>query len=152
MPADERKPFWYIVADQSQAIFYESHARYGQLSERSRLENSVAREKITEMISDRGGRSFDSHGDGRHTLQKEKTGPKRQASAGFAKAIVQRLAAAKADGVCREYSLIAAPRFLGLLKKEAALAKLEEPFLTINKDVAAQTTDSIKELIQRCRP
>ena len=58
--------------------------RTSPMQQASVLENSVAREKTGELISDTGGRAFDSGGQGRHTMVKEKSGPKQQAIAAFA--------------------------------------------------------------------
>jgi len=129
------KPYWFIVADESEAIVYETSTRSGSLACRCTVHNEAARKKTDQLISDRGGRSFDIHGEGRHTLQNEKADPKRRASSSFAKAVVQQLAAARERGECREFSLIAAPRFLGMLRDEVSIAKLGEPFITIDKNV-----------------
>ena len=145
----EQKPYWYVVADESKAVIYEARARYGRLQQRAALENQSAREKMDELIADRGGRSYDSFGEGRHTLQKEKTDPKKHAAISFAREIIRQIAVATKQGTCREYALIAAPRFLGLLRDELQTSTLGEPFLTINKDMVAKPADEIEKLVAR---
>jgi len=138
-----------VVADEAKAIIYGSETRRGPLSEVCSLENDSARKKTDQLVSDKGGRSFDSHGQGRHTLQKEKSDPKRHASTMFAKDIVNRLSNEKHRGACREFALVAAPRFLGLLRDELATTSIGEPFLTINKDIVGEPAGEIRELIDR---
>jgi len=54
------KTYWIIVADEAQAIFYTRNARRSPLLELLSLENETGRKKTGDIISDRGGRSFDS--------------------------------------------------------------------------------------------
>ena len=62
------KLYWVVVADESKAIVYGRDSLSGPLRELFSLHNDVARKKMDELISDSGGRSFDSHGKGRHTM------------------------------------------------------------------------------------
>ena len=146
------QPYWFVVADESRAIIYRARAKFASLGQYRALENDIARKKIDRLIADRGGRSFDSHGEGRHTLQKEKTGPKNQASSGFAKEIVRQLANAVQRQECRHFALIAAPKFLGRLRDEIQLSGIDDPFLTIDKNVVARPAEEIKALIAKYLP
>lgn len=147
----EQKRYWFIVADESRASIYDAARRYGPLEQRCSLENATAREKMEQLISDRGGRSFDSHGKGRHTLRKEKEDAKRHASMAFAREIVQQLSAAKTRGACREFSLIAAPRFLGVLREALSITDIGKPYLAISKNVVGEPVAKIESLIERHR-
>lgn len=135
-----------------QAVIYQSRARYGSLQQRFALENEAAREKTRQLISDRGGRSYDSCGQGRHTLEKEKVDPKTHASIGFAKRIVSMILDGKRSGDCRCFALIAAPRFLGLLRDQVSVSGVGEPFLSIDKNFVNKTPAEIKKLIAASRP
>lgn len=139
---------WIVVADEAVATVYERKSRRGPLTELIQLDNEAGRKKIGELISDRGGRSFDSHGQGRHTMAKERSGPKRTASAAFAKEIAQRIHAAVYDGSCDEVALIAAPRFLGVLRNALAKAGNIEPAVTIDKEMAGRDAESIQKLLE----
>lgn len=147
-----QKPYWFVVADESKAIVYESRARYSTLHEGFTLENEVAREKTGRLISDRGGRSYDSHGEGRHTMQKEKVDPKTRAAIAFAKQIIGRILDGKRNRSCSEFALIAAPRFLGLLRDQVAISGVGEPFITIDKNVVTKAPAEIAKLIAASRP
>ena len=143
----ESARYCFVVADEAKAIIYCSETRRGPLRELCAMTNNAGRMKTGQMISDRGGRAFDSHGDGRHTMQNEKADPKRHASAGFAKDVVHRLSTEKNRGACREFALIAAPRFLGLLRDELESSSVGQPFLTFNKDLVNKPAAEIRELI-----
>ena len=142
-----QKSNWVVVADESRAIFYAWDKKYSPLRELTQLENEVARQKTSSLISDRGGRSFDSHGQGRHTMTNEKTDPKQHAAIVFAKEIAGRVAVGRQEGSCRDYALVAAPRFLGLLRDALETAGHSDPLLTIDKGVVGQDPAVIEKLL-----
>jgi protein required for attachment to host cells len=111
------------------------------------MENEVARQKMSSQISDRGGRSFDSQGEGRHTMTREKTDPKKHAAIAFAKNVASRVAKARQEGSCRDYALVAAPRFLGLLRDALETVGQADPLLTIDKGVVGQDAAVIEKLL-----
>jgi protein required for attachment to host cells len=142
-----QKSDWGVGADESRAIFYAWDTKHGPLRELAQLENEVARQKTSSQISDRGGRSFDSHGQGRHTMTNEKTDPKKHAAIAFAKEVAGRVAKARQDGSCRDYALVAAPRFLGLLRDALETAGHPDPLLAIDKGVVGQDAAVIEKLL-----
>jgi protein required for attachment to host cells len=142
------KTTWVLVADESMATLYERSSRRGPLKELFQLTNESERKKTAELISDRGGRAFDSHGQGRHTMTREKSGPKRHAAQAFAKVISLRIVAAIHKGSCDDVALIAAPRFLGLLRDALAKAGNVVPKVTIDKEMVGQDTAAIERLLE----
>ena len=90
--SSDEKLFWVVVADESKAIVYGRDSLSGPLRELFSLDNEVARKKMDELISDSGGRSFDSHGKGRHTMSGEQSDPQKVAAMAFAKQIAERIA------------------------------------------------------------
>jgi protein required for attachment to host cells len=141
------KTYWIVVADESQAIIYTRNERRAPLLELLSLENPEARKKKGELATDRSGRSFDSFGAGRHTMAIEKTDPKKHAALVFAKQIAERIGKVTHDGSCRGYALIAAPRFLGLLRDAVEKNCRFEPFKTIDKDVVGRDTAFLQKLV-----
>ncbi len=111
------------------------------------MDNSLAREKMSNLISGRGGRSFDSHGHGRHTMLRENTGPKRRASKAFAKEIARCIISATSDGSCRDFALIAAPHFLGELRDALSIQSSSVPIFSIDKEVVGKDIGFIEKLI-----
>lgn len=138
---------WIIVADESTARIFAQEKKFGPLREVAELHNEDARKKTGDMLSDRGGRSFDSHGQGRHTMSREKANPKTQTAVRFAKKIVSRVDNALQKGTCKDFAIIAAPKFLGCLRDAIATADLQAPFLTIDKSVVKQNIADIEQLL-----
>ena len=139
--------FWVVVADESLVKVYAKDLRNDPLQDLFSLENPVAREKMENLISDRGGRSFDSHGDGRHTLAGEKSDAKKHASIAFAKQIAERISAAKDNGTCRSFALIAAPRFLGVLRDALVKVGNTTPVVSIDKEVVNKDSAFVEKLL-----
>lgn len=142
-----QKTDWIVVADEATAIIYSQGDKRGPLTELMTLDNEAAKKKGNDILADKGGRSFDSFGQGRHTMSREKSDPKKVAAMAFAKDIATRIYKAKHNGTCREYAVIAAPRFLGLLRDALARAGAADPFLSIDKEVVAKDAAFIERLI-----
>lgn len=141
-------PYWMVVvADESTAIVYARDSLSGPMRELFSLDNDTARKKTDQLISDSGGRSFDSHGKGRHTMGHEKADPKKIAAMAFAKMIAERIAKRMYDGSSRGFALVAAPRFLGVLREALSIATTVEPYVTVDKEVVGQSTEVIEKLL-----
>ena len=145
MPVE--RAFWVVVADESQVIAYTRQAKRGPMQELFRLDNPDGRKKPGELVTDRGGRAFDSGGQGRHAMGQEKSGPKGHIAAAFAKQIATRIGKATHTGACRGYVLIAAPRFLGMLRDAVATNCSVAPYMTIDKDVVGRDTAFLQKLV-----
>jgi len=145
--SSSEKVFWVVVADESNAIVYARDTRSGPLREVFSLANEAARMKTEQLISDSGGRSYDSKGKGRHTMTSDKTDPKKHAAAVFAKQIAGHIGRVMYEGSCRGFALIAAPRFLGVLRDAVSVATPAEPYATVDKEVVGQDTTVIEKLL-----
>jgi protein required for attachment to host cells len=147
IPADDRH-YLVVVADEYRAIFYARETLTGPLHKLRSFTNETARKKTGELLSDRGGRSFDSHGQGRHTMGNDRDAPLQQVARSFAKDIAHVIATDSRKGTCRGYAVIAAPRFLGLLRQEFATTVGEAPYATVDKDVVGQDEAVIENLLE----
>ena len=105
-----------IVADQSKARLFSINSPEGALNEIQCLEHDVAREKSGALASDRPGRSFDSGGQGRHAMSTS-VDPMEQEAIRFAKEIGEQVTVICRDGNYNHLMIIAAARFLGLLRE-----------------------------------
>lgn len=147
-PAGKYKSaYWIVVADQSIGEFYFRNKKNSPLQRVFIMRNDAGQKKLIDLTSDREGRSFDSHGPGRHSLTKEKTDAKKHESQLFANQIVDRITAAKQRNEFSELVLIAAPRFLGTLRKSLSSIHGIPTYLSINKDVVGQDTAVIEKLL-----
>ena len=143
----DKASFWVVVADESKVKVYAKDLRSDPLQDLFSLDNPIAREKMENLISDRGGRSFDSHGEGRHTLSGEKSDAKKQASLAFAKQLAEHISGAINNGTCRSFALIAAPRFLGVLRDALATVGNTTPVVSIDKEVVNKDSAFIEKLL-----
>ena len=139
--------YWIVVADQSTGEFYLRNKKNGPLQRVFTMRNDAGQKKPIDLASDRDGRSFDSHGPGRHSLGKEKTDTKKHESQIFAKDIADRIVAAKQQNEFSELILIAAPRFLGTLRKSLSVIHSTLTYRSINKDVVGQDAAVIEKLL-----
>ena len=144
----DNKYYLVVVADESKAVLYARETLRGPLLERRHFENEAARLKTEDLIADRGGRAFDSHGQGRHTMTAEKSDPKQHLAEAFARQVAEFIAAEAHKGMLRGYALIAAPRFLGTLRSQLATRVSEEPYATVDKNVVGQTEDVVARLLE----
>ena len=132
---------WVVVADSTRARILTLEQR--ALTELEDLVHPASRTADHDLVSDRGGRTFDSSRQGgRHTMEPQHT-PKEVEVEAFARELAQRLHAARARGEFDELILIAAPQFLGQLS--AHLDEVTQRLVTrrIDKNLARHGLDDI---------
>lgn len=140
------KSYWVVVADEYRATIYAREKKYSPMQELESLQNDTAREKDGDLVSDRSGRSFDSGGKGRHAMGGDESGTKLQSYLVFAKEIAERISTARQRRKFDRLVIIAAPRFLGVLRP-ALMSAGVEPDREIDKEVTGQDAAFIQELI-----
>jgi len=140
------RSYWVVVADEFQAQLYKRAKKFSDLESISELKNEIAKEKMENLISDRGGRAFDSQGQGRHTYGSEKSDAKSQSYLAFARDIAALVKNQRHNG--DGLVVIAAPRFLGVLRGALTKAGLEAD-ITIDKEVTARSQDFVRDLIDQ---
>jgi len=141
--------FLVVVAEESKAVVYRRATLNGPLQDTTTFENAAARLKTGEILADKGGRSFDSHGHGRHTMANEKVDPKKHLAEQLARDVSEYVTADVHKGTCRGYALVAAPRFLGMLRAELARHTPMEPYATADKNVVGQAKGVIEKLLAK---
>lgn len=107
---------WVVVADQSKARIFTVADPHGALMGVGELGHPEARDLEQSITSDRPGRSFDSHGQGRHAMSPT-VEPGKQETIRFAKQITDHVQAAHNQGRCDRLLLVAGPPLLGLLRE-----------------------------------
>ena len=70
-----------------------------------------------------------------------------QASLAFAKQLAELISDAINNGTCRSFALIAAPRFLGVLRDALATAGNVTPVVSIDKEVVNKDSAFIEKLL-----
>ncbi|WP_293005169.1 host attachment protein [Nitrosomonas sp.] len=134
---------WILIANSGNATLFTADSPTASLTELMTFDNPDARVKQMELSSDRPGRSFDSHGEGRHAMATE-VEPKEQEQIRFAKLIVDRLEQGRVENAFERLVVVAAPAFLGLLRTNfnAPLSSLLS--LEIDKDYTSLRPDELR--------
>lgn len=134
---------WVVVADEAHASVFGRETRRGALELLFELDNEDARRKGRELASDRGGRSFDSAGHGRHAMEPS-SDPHRASALRFAGDIMGTVERAHHAGLCKDFALIAPPKFLGVLRARLDSQHHFSPALTIDKDLVRHDVADIE--------
>ncbi|PTN11200.1 host attachment protein [Nitrosomonas aestuarii] len=134
---------WILTANSSQARLFTADSPIGPLTELETFDNPDARAKQMDLTSDRQGRSFDSHGDGRHAMAVE-VDPKEQEQIRFAKLIAGRLEQGRVANTFERLVVVAAPAFLGLLRTHFNASLNALLSLEIDKDYTACKAEELR--------
>ncbi len=113
-----------VVADESEAHFYDVDRRKGPLKPAGKLAHPEGRLHDRDLVSDRPGRVFDHAGSAgqrrgavaHHGTGSERT-PHKAEAAKFARQIVQQLESAHREGSYDRMILMSGPPFLGVLRE-----------------------------------
>ena len=142
---------WVVVADEAHANVFGRETRRGPLELLFELDNETARKKGHELETDRGGRSFDSAGQGRHAMEPT-SDPHRQAAMRFAGDIIDTVERAHHAGLCKDFALIAPPKFLGVLRARLDSQHHFAPALTIDKNLVRHDVADIEASLEAHSP
>ncbi|MGE0873933.1 MAG: host attachment protein [Burkholderiales bacterium] len=140
---------WIIAADSTTCRILVADSPSAALEEIEVLEHPEGRMHERDLVSDQPGRAFDSFGAGRHAMEVQ-VSPKQHEAMLFAGRIAARLEAARVKHDFDTLSIVAAPRFLGLLRDKLnphlrALVRYE-----VDKNPRRLKADAIrKQLPQR---
>lgn len=108
---------WLVVADNSKARIFSVDSRTGPIEEIESIVHTQARLHEREMTSDLPGRGNGSNGAGGHTYQDE-VSPKEQDNINFAREVANELDVARKSNKFKQFILVAAPGFLGNLRRQ----------------------------------
>ncbi len=133
---------WVIVADGTRARLFNRH-KNRKLEEFDTLLSPEHRLHEGDLVSDRGGRTFDSAGAGRHVMG-NKNATKDHEMAIFAKRLADRLEEGRNAGELERLVLIAPPRFLGQLRSHLSEPAANLVALTIDKELTTLPADKIE--------
>ena len=132
-----------VVADGSRARLMKSEGFTSPLVEFEDLANPSGRMMSREQVSDRPGRGTGSFGGGIHSMD-PRTNIKQQEHQEFAHLLGDRLDMARTRGECDKMILVAAPAFLGLLRKSLTAPTSRMITAEVDKDLVLQTPAEIR--------
>jgi len=140
-----------LVADQSEAEFYDLEHRREAPHFVARLSDPVAHLHDRDLVSDRPGRFFDhaaTAGTRRGATPRHSAGgehePRKHAAAVFARRIAGELERAKRDNEFDRLVIMAGPAFLGLLRKALPASVSACVAAEVSKDLVHQSPDIVQ--------
>ncbi len=107
---------WVVAAESSRARIFSANGRTKPMQELEAFAHPRSRAKVLDINSDDAGHVYDRKGHGIHDMESEMD-PKKTEADRFAKELADHLDQARAEGRFEALVLIAAPEFLGLLRK-----------------------------------
>lgn len=125
---------WILVAHRAGARLFENDGPGKGLRRIEEIAHPAGRLENRQIGSDKPGRSFDSHGTGRHALGKEQD-PAETLAREFARELTARLEHGRVRNAYARLVLVAEPRFLGMLR--SALSPQTQALVgaTLDKDL-----------------
>jgi protein required for attachment to host cells len=135
---------WIIVADSVNARIFARANKNSSLQEVENLTHPSGRMKAGELESDKPGRSFDSRGQGRHSMETEHS-RKDKESIVFVEQISDYLSTHQND--YDELIIISPPRFLGMLRKHIEKILSRKIIQEIDKDMVKLSPNEIQSHI-----
>jgi protein required for attachment to host cells len=135
---------WVLVADNSRARFFTAEKPAGPLTETRDLANPEARLHEGDLVSDKTGRDRNpstgtAHGVGADASHKQEGADR------FALHVCDELDAARAAGDFHKLYILAAPAFLGLLRKHQSAPLKQTIVAELDKNLATQDPAAIRK-------
>ncbi|MCC2111251.1 MAG: host attachment protein [Hyphomicrobiales bacterium] len=125
---------WVVIADGARARIYRNDGPGKGLEAMPDLSMTGDRRKEREIMADKPGRSFDSHGQGRHSMEPT-TDPREILERQFLGELAETLQSAASAGEFDRLVLAAAPRALGELREMMPRAVADRISAEIAKDL-----------------
>ena len=142
---------WVVVADSTRARIFDADSASAGLSEVETLMHPEGRMHDRDITSDLPGRSFDSLGHARHSMELP-TDPKHELAIEFARTIARHLDAARVKKDYEQLVIVAAPTFLGLLREQLNNTCRKLVAFELNKNLVQQTPEEIRSHLPKLLP
>lgn len=138
------KPIWVLVANAAVAEIYTETKLRGPLTLISTITHDQSKQHAQDLAAAEPGRVHDRMGDARHAMEPE-TDAKQKEAERFAQELATNLTAAHQRGEFTRLAIIAAPAFLGELRKAFGGAFADDCVIAeVAKDVVGQAAESIR--------
>jgi protein required for attachment to host cells len=134
---------WVVVADNSRARFFSADTPASQLLETETLSHPEARLHQADLVSDRPGRDRNS-GIGTHNMGHE-SDAKDESAIRFATEVCNRLEQGRIKSQFDKLYIVAAPSFLGLIRKHQSAALKKIVAGEVAKNMAMKGAAEIKK-------
>ena len=141
---------WVVVAESSRAKIYALEKKFGPLEELRDFVHTQSRKRPADITSDLPGRSFSSVGGSRHAMEPP-TDPKRHEIDTFAAEIATHIEHARGEGRFEALVLVAAPKFLGMLRGHLSDATRAVVAREIRKNLTREDAETLKRALSEER-
>lgn len=128
---------WVVVADAARAQIFSRTERFSALEPLRVIDEPRARSRERDLIADSPGRSFDSHGQGRHAMDPGQSA-KAQLREAFARRIAAEVESGRAADRFQHLVIVATPDMLGAVR--AQLSRAAQRLVT--REIAKQMTQA----------
>jgi protein required for attachment to host cells len=142
---------WVLVADRGGARLFTHRGRSKGLQRLEEIPHPEGRLKNGELNADKHGRSFDSTGNGRHAMSTSES-PTEHLAARFARELAHRLDQGSQQQRYERLVLVAAPRFLGMLRGAMGATAKSTVMATVNKDLSGVQDRDLPEYLSGLLP
>jgi len=132
-----------VVADQAEAIFYDSASLEAAPREVARISDPQAHLHARDFSSERPGRSYESVGEARHSIMREDD-PRRREAVKFARRIARRLDEARRKDEFEQLIVVAGPAFLGLMREEMSRPTRARVVHEVHKDLVHGPVEALR--------
>ena len=133
-----------VAADTTCARIFKATTSKGPLEEKEVLVHPENRLSEKDLISDRKGSTFSSHGSGRSSYSKH-TDVKDQGTKEFINEINDCLMRLETNNEFKQLIIIAAPKLLGALKKQLNSGLQKRITYELNKNIVKLNADEIRK-------
>jgi protein required for attachment to host cells len=133
---------WVLVADNSRARFFATDRATGPLREVRDLLYPEARLREGDLVSDKPGRDRNP-GAGAHGFSSDAT-HKQDGAERFAQEVCGELESARNGGTFGKLYVVAAPHFLGLLRRHQSASLRQMVAGEVDKNLTTQDSDTIR--------
>jgi len=140
----EMSKIWIVVADESMARIFSTSKSTDPLLEIDSVSSFEAHSREQDLVSDKQGRHSSGPGKRKHVMSEIIT-HKEQYAINFSKQLSELLEKNQQSKSYTKLIIIAAPHFLGLLRKKLTKGVNDLISLEINKDLTMLDSDLIRE-------
>lgn len=142
---------WIVVADENRGRIFEAKTSTSELLEHAALVHPESRLPERELTSDAPGRNQSGAYYGSHQFN-EAGDVSSEHARRFAKEVVSELTRAKQQRLFRDLILVAAPRFLGILRKQLHSELRRHICLELDKDLTKLKADELRNHLPKRLP
>lgn len=141
------QPTWIVVADASRARVLELHA-HNHLAEIEDLVNPAERNGNADLITDNSGRFYGDSGSGQGNTSQPAATAKQHEAEQFAGTVAQYLDDARNQHKYAKLQLIAAPEFLGLMRKKMDQGVMLLVENELAKDLSTASLQQVEQYVK----